>query len=257
MKYTECPYCQKKISNNNYTKHIKSHETHPDYQKTLSTNYTKTSLICRYCLKKFDSVRGTVAHERFCKKNPEAAVSYFVTYNKKKECAWNKGLTKETDERVAKQSVALSNYYLTHNGTWQDKQLPDIMKENISQGRKKYLSEHPDKVPYLVNHSSHTSYPELYFIDLFKAENIDLQYHLQVSKYQLDFYNLIYMIDLEIDGDQHYLDKRIQQSDKERDIYLTNLGWKIYRIKWSEYKQMSLNSRQTEIENIKKLFQIK
>ena len=37
-------------------------------------------------------------------------------------------------------------------------------KEKISISRKKYLSEHPDQVPYLLNHySKGESYPEKYF----------------------------------------------------------------------------------------------
>lgn len=40
-------------------------------------------------------------HERMCKKNPERQVSPFVKLNAERG-AWNKGLTKETDERVRK-----------------------------------------------------------------------------------------------------------------------------------------------------------
>ena len=35
-------------------------------------------------------------------------------------------------------------------------------KKKISEIRKKYLSENPDKVPYKLNHSSTESYPEKY-----------------------------------------------------------------------------------------------
>ena len=61
------------------------------------------------------------------------------------------------------------------------------------------------------------------------------------------------MINIEIDGEQHYLDKRIFDSDRERDKYLSNLGWTTYRIRWSEYKKLSLNERKIIINDIKSL----
>lgn len=45
-------------------------------------------------------------------------------------------------------------------------------------------------------------------------------------------------IDLEIDGDQHHLDPRIVESDERRNAYLTGLGWKIIRIRWSDYQKL-------------------
>ena len=97
-------------------------------------------------------------------------------------------------------------------------------KLKISNSRKKYLNENPEKVPYLINHSSKESYPEKYFKELFIKENIPLKYHLQISKYELDFYNEDLKIDVEIDGDQHYLDARIFNSDRDRDLYMNSLG---------------------------------
>ena len=54
-------------------------------------------------------------------------------------------------------------------------------------------------------------------------EGISLIYHYRISKYELDFCDLDRKVDIEIDGDQHYLDKRIKQSDIERDNYLQSL----------------------------------
>ena len=118
----------------------------------------------------------------------------------------------------------------------------------------RFLDEHPDKVPYLLNHSSKMSYPEKYFIDLFDRENIPLDYHKQLGRYQLDFSNQDLKIDVEIDGEQHYVDKKIIEHDKIRNDYLTNLGWIIYRIRWSSYKQLSFEDKQKIIYEIKKLF---
>ena len=50
--------------------------------------------------------------------------------------------------------------------------MSEEQKQKISKSRKKYLEEHPDQVPYLLNHSSEISAPEQYFITLFENENI-------------------------------------------------------------------------------------
>lgn len=127
-------------------------------------------------------------------------------------------------------------------------------KRKISASRTLYLKEHPDQVPYLLNHySKGDSYPERYFAELFAAENIDLKHHLQIGLYQLDFYNLESMIDIEIDGDQHYLDQRIVKSDIRRTEFLEDLGWKVFRIKWSDYQKLSTEERKLLVDRIRNM----
>lgn len=122
------------------------------------------------------------------------------------------------------QSLSLTKFYSDREGTFKGRTHTEESKLKISEARKKYLSEHPDKVPYIINHSSKESYPEKYFKEVFVNEELPLKYHKQVSKYELDFYNEDFMVDVEIDGEQHYLDKRISKSDSERDEYMKNLG---------------------------------
>lgn len=65
---------------------------------------------CKYCgkiCKKF----GVKNHERFCKLNPNRIDSPITSYNKNKKHAWNKGLTKETDERVRKNGESIKESY--------------------------------------------------------------------------------------------------------------------------------------------------
>jgi very-short-patch-repair endonuclease len=126
-------------------------------------------------------------------------------------------------------------------------------KEKISKARKKYLEDNPDKVPYKLNHySKGDSYPERYFKKLFKNEGIPLKHHLQVSLYELDFYNEEKMKCLEIDGEQHYVDDRIVESDQRRTEYLTGRGWDVCRIRWSEWKKLTEKQKKEEVEKIKK-----
>lgn len=135
---------------------------------------------------------------------------------------WNKGLTKESDERVANGAKKLKERYKNKEikNWFQGKHWSEEDKKRISEQRKKYLNEHPEKVPYLLNHSSKISYPERYFKFVFLIEKIDLKYHLQIGRYQLDFYNLQKKKYVEIDGESHFLDNKTIMIDKERTEFL-------------------------------------
>lgn len=93
-------------------------------------------------------------------------------------------------------------------------------------------------VPFKLNHSSKISYPEQYFIELFKNEQIDLSYHKQVDRYELDFYNEEFNKYVEIDGYQHNIDWMIEH-DSIRSKYLYDRGLRGLRIKWANFKGSS------------------
>lgn len=67
---------------------------------------------CKYCEKECKNENSLRNHERMCKQNPNRQESAFIAYNKKKTTGeitvWNKGLTKETDERLAKAGIKIS-----------------------------------------------------------------------------------------------------------------------------------------------------
>ena len=115
--------------------------------------------------------------------------------------------------------------------------LSEETKKKISESRIKFLRENPDMVPYKLNHySKGRSYPEEYWKGILDSHGVSYTEQYQVGPYQLDF--VIGNIDLEIDGDQHYLDKRVVASDKRRNKYLETLGWKTIRVKWSDYQKL-------------------
>ena len=64
--------------------------------------------ICRFCGKICKNANSLRNHERLCKQNPNRQFTLFSTKNPNVENPWNKGLTKATDERVAKNGFALS-----------------------------------------------------------------------------------------------------------------------------------------------------
>jgi len=122
-------------------------------------------------------------------------------------------------------------------------------RKKISETRKKYLRDNPDKIPYLLNHKHKRKfYSEEYFNECLKDTNFINEY--KVDTYSLDFAEVVNKIDLEIDGNQHFYDKKIIEHDKKRNFYLSCLGWTIIRIKWSEFLILSLAEKQRIVKDI-------
>lgn len=61
---------------------------------------------CKFCNKQLKNKNSLTQHEIRCSKNPNKLPSYLPHGT-----PWNKGLTKENDERVMKQSVALVKHF--------------------------------------------------------------------------------------------------------------------------------------------------
>lgn len=211
--------------------------------------------ICKYCGKVCKNANSLRNHERLCKENPEKQESSWIKFNHERG-AWNKGLTKETDERVNKQSKTLTEEYKFGRlvNAIKGTKHSDEHKKKISESRKQYLIEHPDKVPYLINHHSKgDSYPEKYFKEVFDNEHVDYKQNYYQCGYFLDFAWLEKKIYLEVDGEQHYLDKRIVEHDKVRTQKLLENGWTcIKRVRWSEFKHLS---KEKKFEYLKSVFE--
>lgn len=124
-------------------------------------------------------------------------------------------------------------------------------KDKISKIRTEYLKNNPDKVPYLLNHSRSESYPEKYFTEVFRNENIIVEKNFRVGIYELDFSIPDKRIDIEIDGSQHYLDIKIVESDRRRTKFLEDNGWDVIRINWSEYNKLTKDDKLIYIKDLK------
>lgn len=187
-------------------------------------------LNCKHCGKECINKNSLAQHERLCKQNP----------NRDKPSNGMLG-KKGSNQFIKAQELGLPvppGTMLGKPGTFSNRKHKEETKKLISERRLKFLEENPDKVPYKLNHSSKESYPEKYFNELFLEENIVFEKEHPVGLYSLDFAILSKKIDIEIDGEQHYCDPRIVESDKRRNEYLTSLGWEIIRIRWSDYKKM-------------------
>lgn len=163
--------------------------------------------------------------------------------------AFEKGLLKRTRSNFELQSQAGKNYYATHK-------MSDEIKTKISISRKKYLASHPEDIRYLKYHySKGRSYPEQYFYDWLIKEKIEFQEQIHVSHYTLDF--LIGNIDFEIDGIQHYNDKKIFEHDKKRNIFMLNHGLHVLRLNWSEYSKLNHEERVKALSKLSNLIKNK
>lgn len=156
--------------------------------------------------------------------------------------AKKKGLFKTRDKLELKNIISSKSTNRKHT---------EETKNKLSEIRKKYLLENPDKVPYLLNHSSKESYPEKYFTEVFKNERILVEKSYRVGLYELDFCIPDKKIDIEIDGSQHYLDEKIVESDIRRTKFLEENGWNVLRINWSEYQKMKFDEKRKYISDLK------
>lgn len=127
---------------------------------------------------------------------------------------------------VVRNKSEASKLHFKKNG---GRKLSEEIKKKISRSRIKYLMEHPDKVPYIINHSSKKSWPEQVFENALKSAGIDgWEFRYRNGIYEYDFAFLDKKIDVEIDGGTHKTDKVIQ-IDKRRDKFSKENGWKVIR----------------------------
>lgn len=105
-----CPDCGRQISKSNYNKHQLGHLSNSKYSITAELD----KFECTFCFKECKNKKSLVQHEIKCKNNPNRKNALVAGFNTKGSPTWNKGLTKETDERVAKNAKSLSNWYSEH-----------------------------------------------------------------------------------------------------------------------------------------------
>lgn len=110
-------------------------------------------------------------------------------------------------------------------------------KDKISKSRIKFLEENPDKVPYIINHSSKKSYPEKVFENALISSGIKgWEYNYRNGIYAYDFGFPKLKIDVEIDGGTH-LTEKVKKIDSRRDEWSKSQGWKVIRFTAKEVKE--------------------
>lgn len=204
---------------------------------------------CRYCTKICKNANSLRNHERLCKLNPDRSISKFEDIDWQKNKTGNgKGTNRFIKAKQLGITIKVSNETKEKiRKKAKNRKHSKETKEKISKSMSTYLLKNPNKVPYRLNHySKGISYPERYFKFILDYNKIFYEFQYSEGLYNLDF--KIGNIDLEIDGEQHYLDKRIRDHDIIRNESLKKKGYKIIRIRWSIYKKLSKEQRKEFIE---------
>lgn len=212
------------------------------------------SFICKHCGRTCKNSNSLRNHERLCKLNPnrdehslQVMRENIYNWNHSEHPAWNKGKTKETDERVAKYANVLRGRTNIH---WLGRKHTDETKRKISATQK---SNYKGISRYATVREQRKSYAEEYFETVFT--DAEMQYH--VDRYFLDFAWPKSKIYIEIDGEQHYEDQGVIQHDKERTENLAKIGWRLLkRIRWSEFQKLSFSEKENEIFRLKQTLKI-
>lgn len=235
----KCELCGREISRSNYTKHLRSHErTNNSVSDVVHVDHD--DLFCKYCGKEYNNKKSLSQHEIRCKKNPNRkGFNNFEAYNKSGK-SWNRGLTKETDSRVAKNSLSVKN---TLNKKIENGWVPKISTREFwtderkleqSERRKNFLMEHPDKHPnrLLANNRNSFSYLENIVADWLSEHKIEYirqyKYPFKESSRFVDFYLPKLNMFIEVDGE--FWHKDCKDIDKLKDDLALLDGIKTIRI---------------------------
>lgn len=194
-------------------------------------------LICSYCSKECKNLNSLRSHERLCKENPNRQTSNLGCLTKKGHNGSNQ-FTK-----AKKLGMVVESKIKGRESPFKGRQHSEDSKKKASDTMKRKIADGSFIVPYKRNHSSKVSFPEKYFMEVLKE--LPIKYNYQVGLYQLDFAIPEKKVYIEIDGEQHFVDKRIVEHDKERTEKLDALGWKcLKRIRWSEYQKLSQSEKE-------------
>lgn len=250
-----CEFCNKFFKGRSAKVNKNKHILH------CSKNPESESYVCEKCNREFNNRHSFIGHNAWCGKiRKNKTENNKIEKTKKNEykckycemkiensaklgghvasCKFNPNFENIRNKRIAANKIITR----THSQETKDK---------ISKSRKDFLKNNPDKVPYLLNHSSKESYPEKYFTEVFENENIDVVKKFRIGLYELDFCILSKKIDIEIDGSQHYSDKKILISDKRRTDFLESNGWNVVRIDWMKYQRLNKEEKESFIYNLK------
>lgn len=216
-------------------------------------------LRCQYCNAFYKSPAGLTMHEKHCSLNPNRPhykdgdwICYycnesFITrrelsqhINKfHRDCKagpWNKGLTKDTDERIKHCAETYSANVKSgkvkqadHRAVWTDER-----RKAQSELKKKYYADHPEKHPNaIVSHNREKmTYPEQLAYDWLIGHSIQIEHNklfvTESFKRYVDFFVPQFNLIIEIDGE--YWHSKSIDTDKLKDIEANRLGFTTLRI---------------------------
>lgn len=232
-----CKKYGREISVSNYNKHVKACENKIE-KEIIKINHllqNNGKYKCPYCGKEYtkNGIGTHIWRKHKEGQNHDPNVGYIKGTRK----AWNKGLTKETNESVKRAAETLSKRYKEDllKPSFEGKHLTEEMKEKISNSM---IIAHKEGRAWNIGMSrwnNEPSYPEKFFMQVIENEFEDKNYQREypVSRYSIDFTWLEKRLAIEIDGAQHKKPD-YKERDKRKDDYLKKNGWKVLRIKWED-----------------------
>lgn len=138
-----CPFCNQLFVKCGLPSHQKNCSKNPEVilsgrkEKKINTKWFSDPANCQFCGKECKNGNSLVNHERYCKNNPNRKLMPSTSGTKRSKPAWNKGLTKETDERIRlsaiKSGERVQEYYATHKGSFKGKHHSEETKEKLRQ----------------------------------------------------------------------------------------------------------------------------
>lgn len=246
-----CTNCNKEFLKHRKSKGVYcSQKCFREHKKSESL----TELICTFCKGKFDRVKRLVKDkEAFCSVEHSNLHRYgFTSYGWKEiqkrydEGLSYRGLQEEfgcvsaTITKAVKRGDLITrtrSEALKLEAKKNPKKHSEETKKKISEIRIKFLQENPDKVPYLINHSSKKSYPEEIFEKALVNSGIsNYVYNFRNGIYQYDFAFPELKIDVEIDGGTH-LTEKVKKIDLRRDEWSKEQGWTVVRFTAKQVKE--------------------
>lgn len=143
---------------------------------------------------------------------------------------WNRGLTKDDDERIRKQAE-ISRKILTGRKYTITQEVRELRRKIAIEG---YRSGRWHG--WMNCHSSKKSYPEEFFTKVIENEFLDknYEYNYLFFQYRLDFAWVNKKKCIEIDGAQHQRSSAQRESDIRKDAKLRDNGWSVLRIPWKD-----------------------
>lgn len=243
----------------------------------------KLKYKCKYCNKELNRPCALAMHERTCKLNPNRKplgnhvcnwpkkksnnnnwVCNFcnLKFNTKSELYNHKHNAHNIETRQRNQICPYcgqimvnkrKHFKICENKRHSGYKWTEEEKKNLSEKRKQYLREHPDKHPW-KNKNKNISFPceklkqilnENNYI--FTEEYTDLTWeHL----YSLDIAFIADKIAIEVNGNQHYnKNGTLKEYYQKRHDYLENQGWHIIEFHYSNcFKEEKINELKLQLE---------
>lgn len=207
----KCKICDKEfINRRSYAGHISSHYRGESYRNNRKKEKIQKIYECKFCGKVFETGLQLGGHQTHCKLNPKCL---------------------ETKEKIKNSSIG--------------RRMNDDTKKQMSNSRKNYLKNNPDKHPWKRN-NKFKSEPCETFKDILRKHNFIFEEEFNpISNrfFAVDVAFPKHKICIEINGEQHYnRDGSLRKYYKDRHDIIKNAGWKIIEIHYANvYNETFIN----------------